>query len=40
MIETALLAAKHKAVLGIVAVHKKPFNIDFGALLASEVTHR
>jgi hypothetical protein len=38
VIEAALLAAKHKAVLGIVAVHKKPFSIDFGAILASEVT--
>jgi 2-desacetyl-2-hydroxyethyl bacteriochlorophyllide A dehydrogenase len=37
VVETALKAAKHNATLGIVAVHKKPVSVDFGAVLASEV---
>ena len=37
VIETALKAAKHNATLGIVAVHKKPVSVDFGAILAAEV---
>ena len=37
VIETALKAAKHNATLGIVAVHKKPVSVDFGAILVSEV---
>jgi len=38
VVETALKAAKHRATVGIVAVHKKPFEINFGDILASEVT--
>jgi len=38
VIDTALAAAKHRATLGVVAVHKKPVPIDFQAVLASEVT--
>ena len=38
VIETALGLAKHGAKLGIVAVHKKPVNVDFGSILGSEVT--
>ena len=38
VIDTALSAAKHRATLGVVAVHKKPVPIDFQAVLASEVT--
>ena len=37
VVDTALKAAKHLATLGIVAVHKKPVEIDLGAILASEV---
>jgi len=37
VVETALKAAKHNATLGIVAVHKKPVSVDFGALLVAEV---
>ena len=37
VVETALKAAKHNATLGIVAVHKKPVSVDFGAILVSEV---
>ena len=37
VVDTALAAAKHRATLGIVAVHKKPVAIDLGAILASEV---
>ena len=37
VVQTALAAAKHGATVGIVAVHKKPMEIDFGDLLASEV---
>jgi threonine dehydrogenase-like Zn-dependent dehydrogenase len=38
VVETALKAAKHRATVGIVAVHKKPFEINFGDILASEIT--
>jgi len=38
VIETALGLAKHGAKLGIVAVHKKPVNVDFGSILGSEIT--
>jgi threonine dehydrogenase-like Zn-dependent dehydrogenase len=38
VLETALAAAKHGATLGIVAVHKKPVPVDFGAILGSELT--
>jgi threonine dehydrogenase-like Zn-dependent dehydrogenase len=38
VVDTALKAAKHRATLGIVAVHKRPVEIDLGAILASEVT--
>ena len=38
VIDTALAAAKHRATLGVVAVHKHPVPIDFQAILASEVT--
>lgn len=37
VVDTALKAAKHLATVGIVAVHKKPVEIDLGAILASEV---
>jgi len=38
VIETVLAAAKHGARLAIVAVHKKPVAVDFGAILTSELT--
>jgi threonine dehydrogenase-like Zn-dependent dehydrogenase len=38
VIDTALAAAKQGATLGIVAVHKKPVPVDFGAILGAEVT--
>ncbi|MDC7952817.1 zinc-dependent alcohol dehydrogenase [Liquorilactobacillus mali] len=38
--ETILKMVKHKAVLTVVAVHKKPVSIDFGDLLTSEVDIR
>lgn len=38
VIETVLAAAKHGARLGIVAVHKKPVPVDFGAILTTELT--
>lgn len=38
VIETALKAAKHGAVLGVVAVHKRPTRIDFGQILDSELS--
>jgi threonine dehydrogenase-like Zn-dependent dehydrogenase len=38
VVATALAAAKHGATLGIVAVHKKPVEIDFGAILGQEIT--
>ena len=38
VIDTALAAAKHRATLGVVAVHKHPVPIDFQAVLASEVS--
>ena len=37
VVDTALAAAKHNATLGIVAVHKKPVGVDFGAILGAEV---
>ncbi|MCY0879761.1 MAG: zinc-binding dehydrogenase [Firmicutes bacterium] len=40
VILSALRAAKHRAVLAIVAVHKVPVAIDFGAILAAEVDIR
>lgn len=40
VIETALAAAKNRAVLTIVAVHKKPVEIDFQAILTSEIDIR
>ena len=36
VIDTALAAAKQYATLGVVAVHKQPVSIDFGALIATE----
>jgi len=38
VIATATSAAKQGATLGIVAVHKRPVEIDFGALLTTELT--
>ncbi|GIF22601.1 threonine dehydrogenase-like Zn-dependent dehydrogenase [Actinoplanes tereljensis] len=38
VIETVLAAAKHGARLSIVAVHKKPVEVDFGAILTTELT--
>ncbi|MBR7832920.1 zinc-binding dehydrogenase [Actinospica durhamensis] len=38
VLETALACAKHLATIGVVAVHKKPVPVDFGAVLAAEVT--
>lgn len=38
VIATATAAAKQGATLGIVAVHKKPVEIDFGVLLTTELT--
>jgi 2-desacetyl-2-hydroxyethyl bacteriochlorophyllide A dehydrogenase len=38
VIDTALTAAKHGATLGIVGVHKRPVQVDFGAILGSELT--
>ena len=35
---TAASLAKHGATLGIVAVHKRPVELDFGAILSSELT--
>lgn len=40
VIQTALAAAKHGAVLGIVAVHKKPVEINLGELLTTELDIR
>jgi 2-desacetyl-2-hydroxyethyl bacteriochlorophyllide A dehydrogenase len=37
VIETALANAKHHATIGVVAVHKKPVAVDFGAILDAEV---
>lgn len=37
VIQTALTAAKQGATLGIVAVHKQPVSIDFGALISTEL---
>jgi threonine dehydrogenase-like Zn-dependent dehydrogenase len=38
VIETVLATARHGARFSIVAVHKKPVAVDFGALLTSELT--
>ncbi|MEU4161461.1 zinc-binding dehydrogenase [Actinoplanes sp. NPDC026670] len=38
VVETVLATARHGARLSIVAVHKKPVEVDFGALLTSELT--
>ncbi|AXK44735.1 zinc-dependent alcohol dehydrogenase [Brachybacterium saurashtrense] len=40
VLRTALAAAKHRAVLTIPAVHAAPVDIDFGALLATEIDIR
>jgi (R,R)-butanediol dehydrogenase/meso-butanediol dehydrogenase/diacetyl reductase len=40
VIETALAGAKSRAVLTVVAVHKKPVEIDFQAILTSEIDIR
>jgi 2-desacetyl-2-hydroxyethyl bacteriochlorophyllide A dehydrogenase len=37
VIQTALTAAKQGATIGIVAVHKQPVSIDFGALISTEL---
>jgi len=37
VIETALTAAKQGATLGILAFHKQPVTIDFGALISTEL---
>lgn len=38
VIETVQRLAKHGARLSVVAVHKKPVEVDFGAILSSELT--
>ncbi|MEV6301272.1 zinc-binding dehydrogenase [Actinoplanes sp. NPDC051861] len=38
VLETIFETAKHGARVSIVAVHKKPVAVDFGALLTSEIT--
>jgi threonine dehydrogenase-like Zn-dependent dehydrogenase len=38
VIDTVMRAAKYHVTLGIVAVHKKPVSVDFGQILASELT--
>ncbi|MWV48702.1 zinc-binding dehydrogenase [Rathayibacter sp. VKM Ac-2803] len=38
VVRTILGAAKHGATVGIVAVHKTPVEVDFGAILGSELT--
>ncbi|UYK40455.1 zinc-dependent alcohol dehydrogenase [Microbacterium terricola] len=40
VVETVLAAARNRAVLTIVAVHKKPVEIDFQAILTSEIDIR
>ena len=37
VIDTALTAAKQGATLGIVAFHKQPVSVDFGALISTEL---
>jgi threonine dehydrogenase-like Zn-dependent dehydrogenase len=37
VIDTALTSAKQGATVGIVAVHKQPVSIDFGALISTEL---
>lgn len=36
--QSAVALAKHGATLGIVAVHKRPVELDFGSILTSELT--
>jgi len=38
VIQTALASAKNRATLGVVAVHKKPVEIDLGSILTTELT--
>lgn len=38
VLQTALANAKHHATICVVAVHKKPVEVDFGAILDAEVT--
>ncbi|GAA1687385.1 zinc-binding dehydrogenase [Microbacterium sediminicola] len=40
VVETVLAIAKHRAVLTIPAVHKKPVEVNFGAILGSEIDIR
>jgi threonine dehydrogenase-like Zn-dependent dehydrogenase len=40
VVDLALTSAKHRAVLSVPGVHKKPVPVDFGALLAAEVDIR
>ncbi|AXK47066.1 zinc-dependent alcohol dehydrogenase [Brachybacterium saurashtrense] len=40
VVKTILQAAKHRAVLTIPAVHKKPVEVDFGKILAAELDIR
>lgn len=40
VVQTVLKAAKHRAVLTIPAVHKKPVEIDLGAILPQEIDIR
>ncbi|MGO2660525.1 zinc-dependent alcohol dehydrogenase [Mycetocola reblochoni] len=40
VVQTILAAAKHRAVLTIPAVHKRPVEVDFGAILATEIDIR
>ncbi|MEE1622373.1 zinc-binding dehydrogenase [Zafaria sp. J156] len=37
VVQTATGLAKHGATLGVVAVHKKPVEIDFGGILTTEL---
>lgn len=38
VLDSAFACAKQHATIGVVAVHKKPVSIDFGALLGAEVS--
>ncbi|GLY31947.1 zinc-binding dehydrogenase [Kineosporia sp. NBRC 101731] len=40
VVQTVLKVAKHRAVLTIPAVHKKPVEVDFGAILGAELDIR
>jgi len=40
VVQTVLKCAKHRAVLTIPAVHKKPVEVDLGAVLAAEIDIR